>query len=234
MQMTEADESLSNYMKCNKLLRFYHAGFQNWKCIFYVVTHLSRSLIIVCFQEIKFRKKWPFVCSFVLSDVSGILTVFFMGRWMRSVVLSVYGAVTRNMKRIIYYGIVRPDLFLPLKELTLLLLCCYWSTKKAGTQSQISRFMQHYWGIHIYQSPAKLSIHMAASSLLGWVGNFAWEYRHIAWQWLLLLSLTLDKTKTNNKFSKLKELLLTKVQLTEIICNIITYNISPSAFKIRI
>lgn len=44
------------------------------------------------------------------------------------------------------------------------------------------------------------------------------------WQWLLLLSLTLDKTKTINKFSKLHPLFLTKRQVTEII-----YNISTSA-----
>lgn len=80
MQMTEADESLSNYRKCNKLLRFCCAGFQNCKCIVYVMTHLSRSLLIVCFQEIKFRQKWSFVCNLILSDVSGILTVDLHGK----------------------------------------------------------------------------------------------------------------------------------------------------------
>lgn len=80
MQMTEADESLSNYRKCNKLLHFCCAGFQNCKCIVYVMTHLSRSLLIVCFQEIKFRQKWSFVCNLILSDVSGILTVDLHGK----------------------------------------------------------------------------------------------------------------------------------------------------------
>lgn len=36
MNMTEADGYLSSYMKCNKLLRFCHAGFQNWKWVVYV------------------------------------------------------------------------------------------------------------------------------------------------------------------------------------------------------
>lgn len=41
---------------------------------------LSKSLLIVCFQEIKFRKKWSFVCNLVLSDVSGILIVDLHGK----------------------------------------------------------------------------------------------------------------------------------------------------------
>lgn len=49
--------------------------------------------------------------------------------------------------------------------------------------------------IHIYQSPAKLSIDSTANSLVGWVGDFAWEHRHVVWQWLVLFFLTLDKTK---------------------------------------
>lgn len=83
--------------------------------------------------------------------------------------------------------------------------------------------------ICVYQNPAKFSIHSTTNSLVGWVGNFVWEHRHIVWQWLLLLFLTLDKTKTINKFSELHQLLVTKIQVTEII-----YNISTFAFEIRL
>lgn len=83
--------------------------------------------------------------------------------------------------------------------------------------------------IHVYQSPAKFSIHLTANSLVGWVGNFAWEHRHIVRQRLLLLFVTLDETKTVNKFSELLPLLVTKIQVTEII-----YNISTFAFEISI
>lgn len=136
---------------------------------------------------------------------------------MRSVVLSVYGAVTQNMRRIIYYGIVGQDLYLPLKELALLLLYCYWSTKKAGAYSLVSSFVYHCWRIHIYQTPAKLSIYLTASSLVGWVGNFAWEHRQyfgsgfcsfllswIKWRPLILVSFQSWKNFFLKKFNLLK------------------------------
>lgn len=138
---------------------------------------------------------------------------------MRSVVLSAYGTVTQNTKRVVYYvyyGIVGPDLFLPSKELALLLSHCYWSTKKAGAHPQVSSFVQHCWRIHIYQSPAKLSIHLTAISLVSWVGNFAWEHRHTVWQWLLLLPLTLDKTKTIISFQNWKNCFLQKYNLLKL------------------
>lgn len=143
MQMTEADESLSNYMKCNKVLCFCHAGFQKWKCGFYVVTHLSRPLLFIFRRKNSGTNGLLSVTSFFQMLVASFLQIY-MGGWMRSVVLSVYGTVTQTMKRVIYYSIVGPDLFLPLKELALFLWYCYWSSKKAGAHPQVSSLKNSY------------------------------------------------------------------------------------------
>lgn len=114
---------------------------------------------------------------FCLSDVSGILTVDLHGK-MDEICSAV--CIWRSHPKYAEDHLLRhcwTRSVFTLEELALLLLYCYWSTKKAGAHPQVSSFVHHCWRIHIYQSPAKLSIHLTASSLVGWVGDFGWEHR---------------------------------------------------------
>lgn len=91
-------------------------------------------------------------------------------------------------------------------------LCyCYVFTEALGRLELILKFPLSCSTaeevIHIYQSLAKFSIQSTANSLVGRIGDFAGEHRHIVWQWLLLLFHTLDKIKIINQFSELHSLL---------------------------